>query len=95
VLNWKSGQHAVTLFDACDPETFNAALGPETCTRSGVVQFEKFLEQVRLHHSIGAWHCAPPNVTMRVGQRPASGEMTHATQVVTTGAFALHSPATQ
>lgn len=61
-------QHVVTLFDACDPETFNAALGPGTCTRSGGVRFERFVEQVGLHHSIGGWHFAPPDVTMRVGQ---------------------------
>jgi len=65
----RQAQHAVTMFDACDPETFNAALGAGTCTRSGGVRFEKFLEQLGLHHSIGAWHFAPPNVTMRIGER--------------------------
>ncbi len=61
-------QHVVTLFDACDPETFNAALGAGTCTRSGGVRFTNFLEELGRHGSIGAWHFAPPNVTMRVGQ---------------------------
>ena len=55
------------MFDACDPETFNAALGAGTCTRSGGVRFDKFLEQLALHHSIGGWHFAPSNVSMRVG----------------------------
>ena len=61
-------QHVVTMFDACDPETFNAALGDGTCTRSGGVRFTNFLEELGRHGSIGAWHFAPPNVTMRVGQ---------------------------
>ena len=61
--------HTVTMFDACDPETFNAALGPGTCTRSGGVQLAAFLEQLGRHGSVGAWHFAPPNVTMRVGQQ--------------------------
>src|SRR5262245_61510577 len=61
-------QHVVTLSDACDPETFNAVLGEGACTRSGGVRFDKFLEQLGLHHSVGAWHMAPGNVTMRVGQ---------------------------
>jgi len=61
-------QHVVTMFDACDPETFNAALGAGTCIRSGGVRFDKFLDLLGLHHSIGGWHFAPPNVTMRVGQ---------------------------
>jgi plastocyanin len=61
-------QHTVTMFDACDPETFNAALGAGTCTRSGGVQFASFIEELGKHHSIGAWHFAPPEVTMRVGE---------------------------
>jgi plastocyanin len=61
-------QHVVTLFDACDPETFNAALGEGACTRSGGVRFDTFLEQLGLHHSIGGWHFAPSNVTMKVGE---------------------------
>jgi hypothetical protein len=61
-------QHVVTIFDACDPETFNAALGAGMCIRAGGVQFPKFLEQLAQHHSVGAWHFAPPNVTMKVGE---------------------------
>lgn len=56
-------RHVVTLFDACDPETFNAALGDGACTRSGGVKFQTFPEQLGLHHSIGAWHIAPARVT--------------------------------
>jgi hypothetical protein len=63
-----AAQHTVTMFDACDPETFNAALGAGTCTRSGGVRFADFLALLGRHHSIGAWHFAPPNVTMRAGQ---------------------------
>jgi plastocyanin len=63
-----ASQHVVTMFDACDPETFDAALGAGTCTRPGGVRFATFLDQLGKHHSIGAWHFAPPEVTMRVGQ---------------------------
>lgn len=63
-----SQQHVVTMFDACDPDTFNAALGEGTCIRSGGVRLDDFLEQLRRHGSIGAWRFAPPNVSMRVGQ---------------------------
>ena len=61
-------QHVVSMFDACDPETFNAALGAGACTRSGGVRFDTFLEQLGQHHSIGAWHFAPTNVTMKLGE---------------------------
>lgn len=63
-----AAQHAVTLFDACDPETFNAVVGPGTCSRSGGVRFEDFVAELTRHHSIGAWHFAPSEVAMRVGQ---------------------------
>jgi len=61
-------QHMVTLFDACDPETFNAVLGDGACLRSGGVRFATFLEQLGLHHSVGGWRFAPSNVTMKVGE---------------------------
>jgi plastocyanin len=63
-----AAQHAITLFDACDPATFNAVLGPGTCTRSGGVSFDNFVAELTRHHSAGAWHFAPSQVTMRVGE---------------------------
>src|SRR5262245_36955178 len=64
----ESKQHAVSMMDACDPETFNPAVGPGTCTRSGGVQFASFLDLLGKHGGIGAWHFAPTNVTMKTGQ---------------------------
>jgi plastocyanin len=63
-----AAQHAVTLFDACDPDTFNVAIRPGACTRRGGVTFENFVAELTRHHSVGAWHFAPSEVTMRVGQ---------------------------
>jgi hypothetical protein len=63
-----AAQHAVTLFDACDPETFNLAIAPGACTRSGGVRFDSFVAELTRHHSAGAWHIAPSQVTMRVGE---------------------------
>ena len=60
--------HTVTMMDACDPETFNAAVGEGTCIRSGGVRFDRFLEELGRHGFIGAWRFAPPNVSMAVGQ---------------------------
>ena len=78
-------QHAVTLFDACDPDTFNAALGAGTCTRPGGVRFDSFLEQLGKHQSAGAWHIAPGEVLMQVGQQLVAtnrgGEMHTFTEV--------------
>jgi hypothetical protein len=60
-------QSVIDLFDACDPETFDAAVGPGTCVRNGGVRFENFLELLTKHHSVGAWHMTPPQTHLDVG----------------------------
>jgi len=61
----------VSLMDACDPDTFNApppaGIGPGTCSRQGGVQFGNFLDQLTRHHSVGAWHMAPGEVMLKLG----------------------------
>jgi hypothetical protein len=67
-----SGNVTVNLMDACDPETFNApppaGAGPGTCVRNGGITFQNFIEQLTRFGSIGAWHMAPPNSNLLVGQ---------------------------
>jgi hypothetical protein len=57
----------ITLFDACDPESFNAALGPGTCVRNGGIKFDQFLELLGKHHSVGPWHFAPGQLNLAIG----------------------------
>ena len=61
------GQRTIKIMDACDPESFNAAIGPGTCVRNGGVLFAKFIELLRQHHSVDAWHFTPPQAQMEVG----------------------------
>lgn len=61
------GQRAINIFDACDPDTFNAALGPGTCTRNGGIQFDNFIDLLRSLQSVEAWHFTPPQATLNVG----------------------------
>jgi plastocyanin len=61
------GQQAISIFDACDPDSFNAALGPGMCARKGGVLFDNFIELLRRHQSVGAWHFTPPQASMGVG----------------------------
>ena len=63
------GNVAVSIMDACDPDSFNAVLGAGTCTRSGGVKFDQFIELLTRHQSVGAWHFAPVNANFVVGQR--------------------------
>jgi hypothetical protein len=59
---------SVVIQDACDPTTFNAVLGAGGCTRSGGMKFDQFIAQLTKHQSVGAWHFAPPNLNIRLGQ---------------------------
>ena len=58
----------VTMMDACDPDSFNAVLGPGSCIRSGGVTFDNFIAQLTRQGSIGAWAFAPGVATVQVGQ---------------------------
>ena len=62
-------ERLVTMMDACDPTTFNAALGdPTACLRRGGVTFDRFLAQLETHGVAGAWRFAPPTMHVQVGE---------------------------
>jgi plastocyanin len=61
-------QRIVQMMDACDPQSFNTAVGPGTCIRQGGLNFAKFLTVLGLHQKVGGWHFAPPTLNVRVGQ---------------------------
>ena len=51
--------HIVSMHDACDPATFDAALqDPSACLRDGGVTFQEFVAQLQKHQQAGAWHFA-------------------------------------
>jgi hypothetical protein len=60
----------IGIFDRCDPESFNAALGDGACVgRNGGVHFDTFLERVNPKdggHS--AWRFSPGQVRLGPGQ---------------------------
>lgn len=63
-----AGDGLVTIRDACDPTTFNAALqNPSACVRAGGVRFEKFLAELGERQQVGGWRFAPPTVEMAEG----------------------------
>jgi hypothetical protein len=61
-------QRQVQMMDACDPQSFNAAIGPGTCIRQGGLEFAKFIALLGKHQKVGAWNFAPPTLSARVGQ---------------------------
>ena len=59
----------IEILDACDPLSFDAAIGAGTCTRPGGLSFSSFIEQLTAKGEVGAWRFAPANnVQARVGQ---------------------------
>lgn len=61
-------ERLVSMMDACDPTSFNAALNdPTACARNGGVTFDHFIAQLQKHQRVGAWHFAPPVLNVSVG----------------------------
>jgi hypothetical protein len=61
-------ERLIQMMDACDPTSFNAAVGPGTCIRKGGLNFSRFVALLGAHHTVGAWHLAPSIINARVGQ---------------------------
>jgi len=60
--------HQLSIMDACDPTTFDAALNdPNACQRNGGVAFADFIAQLQKHQQAGAWHFAPPTLNVIEG----------------------------
>jgi len=58
----------VNMLDACDQATFDAAVGPGTCTRNGGMKFSQFIDLLTRHQTMEAWRFAPATIHARVGQ---------------------------
>jgi hypothetical protein len=55
----RAGESAATIriWDGCDPDTFNQAIGPGTCLpgKHARETFQLFIEELTLDHIAGAW----------------------------------------
>jgi len=61
------GTRPVTMMDACDGPTFNAIIGPGTCSRNGGVSFSEFVALLTAHQSAGAWRNSPSQTDAKLG----------------------------
>lgn len=59
-------ERLVTILDGCDPESFEAA--GVTCVRPGGVTFQRFLDLLEQHRTVGAWRFSPGTLHATVGQ---------------------------
>src|SRR5262249_61554526 len=60
----------VDIFDACDPATFNGALGEGTCTARPevtVVTLTQFENELAAHKSVAAWRFDPTSLVITAG----------------------------
>jgi plastocyanin len=59
---------SVTMRDACDSVSFNAALGAGTCTTAGPTTLAAFNAELGSTGRVAAWTFDPTSLTLRVGQ---------------------------
>ena len=66
----KSTQLTIDIRDYCDPASFNAAIGPDTCVRDtsdGAITFNGFVAELGADKSVGAWRFAPEQIRVSQG----------------------------
>jgi plastocyanin len=61
-------QRQIFARDACDPVTFDQALGAGACTRSGGLPFQQFISQLTRLQRAPAWRFTPDSVELSPGQ---------------------------
>jgi hypothetical protein len=59
-------EQRIRVQDRCDPETFNAAVGPGTCTGDGNVTFDRFVDELADGGHNG-WSFAPGDTHINRG----------------------------
>jgi plastocyanin len=87
--NERTPRRVISAEDACDPTTFNQALGPGTCVGNGRVTVQRFLQQLQRLQREPQWRFTPDRVHARtvdpVVVKNVGGEMHTFTEVAAFG----------
>ena len=67
IASGASGSRNVQVLDNCDGASFNAAIGPGTCTRAGGVTFSQFIEQLQSQGRAPSWRFSPGELKLSPG----------------------------
>jgi hypothetical protein len=59
----------VRIEDDCDPVTFNAAVGPDTCVGDGDTEFEELIDELVDEGEAGNWRNHPDDTHVDEGER--------------------------
>jgi len=62
----RASDHVVSILDACDGPSFAAQ--QVDCARNHGVTFQQFIAELTANGSVGAWHFAPTNLVLQMGQ---------------------------
>jgi plastocyanin len=62
-----AGERRVTMLDACNGPSFNAAIGAPVCDRPGGLSFDKFIDQLIESGRAPAWRFAPGSFSLGAG----------------------------
>lgn len=64
-----SADFTITMLDRCEPESFNAAVGPGTCVGDGKVTFDAFIAELVKKQTHHQWRNQPTQVALK-SERP-------------------------
>lgn len=56
------------MLDRCEPESFNAAIGPGTCVGDGKVTFDEFIAELIKKQMHRQWRNQPTSVALKAGR---------------------------
>lgn len=56
------------MLDRCEPESFNAAIGPGTCIGDGQVTFDEFIAELMKKQTHHQWRNQPNRVALQAGR---------------------------
>ncbi len=65
----------VNILDDCDGPSYNAAVGPGTCDRTGGIKFNQFLSLLTKDQKVDGYRFAPAAFTVHVGQNIAAVDL--------------------
>lgn len=63
-----SADFSFRLLDRCEPQSFNAVLGPGTCVGDGKVTFSEFIEELAKKQTHRQWRNQPTHVALKAGR---------------------------
>jgi hypothetical protein len=52
----------IRMQDQCDPESFNAVIGPGTCARNGGLKFDTFVALLQQQAQVPGWRFSPGSI---------------------------------